>query len=77
MAFHATARFEQVLAAFELACGWRECRLQWRQLHDAVELALGERADDASGRSDYDDESRETRDHDLDWFLHCNPGLER
>jgi hypothetical protein len=59
MAFHATARLEQVIAAFELAFDRRECRLQRRQLHDAVELALSKRADDASSRCDDDDEPRE------------------
>src|SRR6188474_2492101 len=65
VAFHAAARIEQVLAVFELPVSRREGRLDRRQLNDAMELAIGELADDASGRGNHDDESRETRDNYL------------
>ena len=73
---HAAARLEQVLAVLELAIGCRERHLQRRQLHDAVELAIRELADDASGGGSHYDEHCEARDSDFYWSFHCDPGCD-
>jgi hypothetical protein len=77
VAVHAAARLVQVLAVFELALGRRERHLERRQLHDAVELAIGQAADDACRGRDQYDEPREAHENDLDRFFHCNPRMQR